>query len=140
MNTIQRTAFAESTHIKRFSHQSRSKNWAIENSPRGALVPGATYSTDSEYNATGRAVERARGYPSLTGRTHQRSIGETRMNLVEVFKFEHVDEHNNAIVRAPRMATLDAIQRLKGVAIESTMKMVDKSELDGNGFYPKRQK
>ena len=26
MNTIQRTAFAESTHIKRFSHQSQSKN------------------------------------------------------------------------------------------------------------------
>jgi hypothetical protein len=87
-----------------------------------------------------RGVERARGYPSLAGCAHRRSIEETRMNLVEVFKFEHVDEHNNAIVRAPRMATLDAIQRLKGVAIESTMKMVDKSELDGNGFYPKKQK
>ena len=62
------------------------------------------------------------------------------MDLVEVYKFEHVDKHNNTTVRAPRMATLDAIQRLKGVAIESTMKMVDKSELDGNGFYPKRQK
>lgn len=36
------------------------------------------------------------------------------------------------------MATLDAIDRVKGVAIESTMKMVDKSELDGNGFYPKK--
>ena len=62
------------------------------------------------------------------------------MNLVEVFKFEHVDEHNNATVRAPRMATLEAIDRVKGVAIESTMKMVDKSELDGNGFYPKAQR
>jgi hypothetical protein len=60
------------------------------------------------------------------------------MNLVEVFKFEHVDEHNNVTVRAPRMATLGAIQRVKGIAIESTIKLVDKSELDGNGFYPKR--
>jgi hypothetical protein len=66
--------------------------------------------------------------------------GGARMNLVEVFKFEHVDEHNKATVRAPRMVTLDAIHRVKGVAIESTMKMVDKSELDGNGFYPKKQK
>ena len=62
------------------------------------------------------------------------------MNLVEVYKFEHVDEHNNATVRASRMATLDAIHRVKGVAIESTIKMVDISELDGNGFYPKKQK
>ncbi len=62
------------------------------------------------------------------------------MDLVQVFKFEHVDEHNNATVRAQRMATLDAIDRVKGVAIESTMKMVDKAELDGNGFYPKKQK
>ena len=60
------------------------------------------------------------------------------MNLVEVFKFEHVDEHNSATVRAPRMATLRAIQRVKGLAIESTIKMVDKSKLDGNGFYPKK--
>jgi hypothetical protein len=70
----------------------------------------------------------------------QWSIGEMRVNLVEVFKFEHVDEHNNSTVRAPRMATLDAIDRVKGVAIESTKRMVDKSELDGNGFYPKKQK
>ena len=62
------------------------------------------------------------------------------MNPVEVYKFEHVDEHNNATVRAPRMATLDAIHRVKGVAIESAMNMVDKSELDGNGFYPKKEK
>jgi hypothetical protein len=60
------------------------------------------------------------------------------MNLVEVFKFEYVDEHDNATVRAPRMATLGAIQRVKGVAIESTIKMVDESDLDGNGFYPKK--
>jgi hypothetical protein len=62
------------------------------------------------------------------------------MNLVEVFKFEHVDEHNNATVRAPRMATLGAIRRVKGVAIESTIKLVNESELDANGFYPKYQK
>jgi hypothetical protein len=61
------------------------------------------------------------------------------MNLVEVFKFERVDENYNATVRAPRMATLDAIRRVKGVAIESTIQMVDKSELDGNGFYPKKE-
>ena len=60
------------------------------------------------------------------------------MDLVAVYKFEHVDEHNNATVRAPRMATLDAIHRVRGVAIESTRKMVDKSELDGSGFYPKK--
>jgi hypothetical protein len=69
-----------------------------------------------------------------------RAIEEKRMNLVEVFKFEHLDENYNATVRAPRMATLDAIRRVKGVAIESTIQMVDKSELDGNGFYPKKQK
>jgi hypothetical protein len=82
----------------------------------------------------------ATAWPQLlsTGFTYQRSIEETRMNLVEVFKFEHVDEHNNATVRAPRMATLAAIQRVKGVTIESTIKIVDKSKLDGNGFYPKK--
>jgi hypothetical protein len=63
-----------------------------------------------------------------------------RVSLVKVFKFEHVDEHNNATVRAPRMATLDAIDRVKGVAIQATMKMVDESDLDGNGFYPKKPK
>jgi hypothetical protein len=60
------------------------------------------------------------------------------MSLVKVFNFEHVDEHNNATLRAPRMATLDAIDRVKGVAIQSSMKMVDASDLDGNGFYPKK--
>jgi hypothetical protein len=60
------------------------------------------------------------------------------MDLVEVYKFEHVDKHNNTTVRAPRMATLDAIHRMKGVAIESTIEMVDRSELDGSGFYPKK--
>ncbi len=62
------------------------------------------------------------------------------MDLVTVYKFEHVDEHNNATARAPRMGTLDAIHRVRGVAIESTRKMVDQSELDGDGFYPKKQK
>jgi hypothetical protein len=62
------------------------------------------------------------------------------MSLIKVFKFEHADEHNNHIVRAPRMATFEAIQRMQGVLIESTVKMVDESELDGNGFYPKKHK
>jgi hypothetical protein len=62
------------------------------------------------------------------------------MSLVKVFKFEHTDEHNNHTVRAPRMATFETIRRVQGVLIESTMKMVDESELDGNGFYPKKHK
>jgi hypothetical protein len=62
------------------------------------------------------------------------------MAMVKVFKFKHVDDDINEDVVAPRMATREAIQRVRGEAIDATMQMVDESELDGNGFYPKKPK
>ena len=62
------------------------------------------------------------------------------MAMVKVFKFKHVDDDINEDVVAPRMATREAIQRVRGEAIDATMQMVDESELDWNGFYPKKPK
>jgi hypothetical protein len=51
----------------------------------------------------------------------------------------HFDVWNHGAgenVRAPRMATMDAIKRANGVADISSEMPVDESSLDGNGFYP----
>jgi hypothetical protein len=38
----------------------------------------------------------------------------------------------------PKLATLEAIERVHGVAVDATRRGVDESELDGNQFYPRK--
>jgi hypothetical protein len=56
--------------------------------------------------------------------------------VTPVFVCEVWDAEVGANVRAPRMATLETIRRIRGVRIAGTAKLVDERELD-NGFYPK---
>jgi hypothetical protein len=56
--------------------------------------------------------------------------------VTPVFALEVWDPEIGAKVRAPRMATLETIRRIRGVRIAGTAKLVDEREID-NGFYPK---
>jgi hypothetical protein len=56
--------------------------------------------------------------------------------LVAVYRFKHLDADHNRDITAPRMATREAIARAHGTVVEASEKLVDESELDGNGFYP----
>lgn len=56
------------------------------------------------------------------------------MTRAVVYEFTKYDVASDKTVRAPRPATIEAITRAGGQAIESTMREVDAAELDGNGF------
>jgi hypothetical protein len=58
------------------------------------------------------------------------------MDKVTVYRFQIWDQNIGENVWAPRMATVGAIQRLNGAVDEATAQLVDRSALDGNGFYP----
>ena len=60
------------------------------------------------------------------------------MPKVTVYCFTGYDHTSGQTVSAQRMATLETIKELKGTPLMETAKEVDTSELDGNGFYPKR--
>lgn len=62
------------------------------------------------------------------------------MALISVFAFTHADDVNDKNVHEPRKATRDAIRRIHGTPIESSKEDVDESELDRDGFYPKKTK
>ena len=58
------------------------------------------------------------------------------MDKVTVYRFQIWDQNLGENVWAPRMATVGAIQRVNGAVDEATAQLVDRSALDGNGFYP----
>lgn len=58
------------------------------------------------------------------------------MDKVTVYRFQIWDQNIGENVWAPRMATVGAIQRVNGAVDEATAQLVDRSALDGNGFYP----
>jgi hypothetical protein len=62
------------------------------------------------------------------------------MALVSVFAFTHAEEDNDKTVHEPRKATRETIRRIRGTPIESSKEDVDESELDRDGFYPKKKK
>ena len=62
------------------------------------------------------------------------------MALVSVFAFTHADDDNDRSVHEPRKATRETILRIHGIPIESSKEDVEESELDRDGFYPKKTK
>jgi len=68
------------------------------------------------------------------GRNPVARSGGKRMALV--YRFEVWDHNMGENVWAPRMATLEAIRRVNGVADPSTEMPVEEVDLDGNGFFP----
>jgi len=58
------------------------------------------------------------------------------MDKVTVYRFQIWDQNIGKNVWGPRMATVWAIQRVNGAVDEATAQLVDRSALDGNGFYP----
>jgi hypothetical protein len=60
------------------------------------------------------------------------------MEAATVHAFWVWDHNLGDNVRAPRMATLEAIKRVGGVPVEGTARSVDAADLDGNGFYPRK--
>ena len=60
------------------------------------------------------------------------------MDAVDVYAFVIWDRERGGNVRPPRLATLEAIGRVHGVAVDGTSRSVDESELDANQFYPRK--
>ena len=60
------------------------------------------------------------------------------MGAVNVYAFVIWDRERGGNVRPPRLGTLEAIERVCGVAVDGTRRSVDESELDGNQFYPRK--
>ena len=55
---------------------------------------------------------------------------------IAVYTFEVWDPLKGAIIVAPRMATAEAIRRVKGMASLESKRLVDESTVDADGFYP----
>ena len=60
------------------------------------------------------------------------------MGAVDIYAFVIWDRERGGSVRPPRLATLEAIKRVHGVAVDGTSRSVDESELDANQFYPRK--
>jgi hypothetical protein len=60
------------------------------------------------------------------------------MESVTVCAFSVWDQNIGGNVRAPRMATLEAIKRVGRTPIDGTAKSVDVADLDVNDFYPRK--
>jgi hypothetical protein len=60
------------------------------------------------------------------------------MGFIAVYRFTHPDEHLKGNGTAPRMATRESIQRVRGAVIETSEKLVNEADLDESGFYPRR--
>lgn len=65
-----------------------------------------------------------------------------RMNKVTVYRFEvwEQDKSGGDMVWAPRMATLETVERVNGRADRASATEVERSDLDGSGYYPARPK
>jgi hypothetical protein len=57
---------------------------------------------------------------------------------VAVYTFVIWDHDKAANVVYPRMATLEAIRKVRGKVNEESAWVVDGSELDSDGFYPRK--
>ena len=55
-----------------------------------------------------------------------------------MYAFVIWDRQRGGNVRPPRLATLEAIERVHGVAVDGTGRSVDESDLDANQFYPRK--
>jgi hypothetical protein len=60
------------------------------------------------------------------------------VSAVDVYAFVIWNRERGGNVRTPRLATLDAIKRVNGVAVDGTRRSVDESELDRDHFYPRK--
>jgi hypothetical protein len=60
------------------------------------------------------------------------------MPKVTVYCFTGYHINTDQTINSKHMATLEAIKKSSGVPLMETAKEVDASELDGNGFYPKK--
>jgi len=56
------------------------------------------------------------------------------MEKITVYYFTKYDIETDQNVRSKRPATLEAIERVNGIAIKETAKDVDASQLDMDGF------
>jgi len=61
------------------------------------------------------------------------------MSEVGVYYFMGWDQMQGDNLRSKRPATLEAIKLRGGTALPETMRVVDSSELDGNGFLKAEQ-
>jgi hypothetical protein len=59
------------------------------------------------------------------------------MSLIAVHRFTVWDQTAGENVITPRFATLEAIRRVQGDFLPETNRVVDSSDLDGDGFFPK---
>lgn len=57
------------------------------------------------------------------------------MNTVRVYKFKVFDINNLDEPLSPKYATIEAIERINSVPVESSCIEVNESELDDNGYY-----
>jgi hypothetical protein len=60
------------------------------------------------------------------------------MSEVAVYRFYVKDPAGGENFISPRFATLSTIERRDCQPITSTRKMVDESQIDGGGFFPRR--
>lgn len=61
------------------------------------------------------------------------------MPKVTVCYFTKYDIKSDEMIRSKRMATLEKIAELHAVPLRGNDKEVDTSDLDPNGFYPKKK-
>ncbi len=77
-----------------------------------------------------KAVEQHPSEPA----TPRQATGDAK-KYVTVYTFVIWDHDRNSTVIYPRMATPEAIAKMRGKANEDTAWVVDSSELDVEGFY-----
>lgn len=61
--------------------------------------------------------------------------GDPVMAQVVVYAFNVVNRQTGKDVTAARMGTPEAIRRVKGIAILESKRLVDRSDVDCEGFY-----
>ena len=61
------------------------------------------------------------------------------MPKITVYYFTGYDIVTDQIIRSKRMASRERIRRFNCSPLNHTAKEVDTSELDDNGFYPKKE-
>ena len=59
------------------------------------------------------------------------------MPQVAVYRFSRINDNTGEDGVSQQFATLKAIKLFNGRNLEETRRVVDSSELDSNGFYPK---
>jgi hypothetical protein len=69
----------------------------------------------------------------------QRNKGDMPMPKITVYYFTSYDIVTDQIIRSKRMASRETIRKFNYTPLNHTAKEVDTSELDDNGFYPKKE-